>query len=122
MTTRSVSNWLAELRRNDELRYHLVDEVRQLALQAGPAITEQLKYGGILFAGTRGFCGLFSYTNHVTLEFGEGASLSDPHSQLEGKGKGRRHIKLTAIGDIEAKHVRDYIALAYAASVANAAG
>lgn len=120
MTTRFVSDWLAELRRNDELRYHLVEEVRQLALQAGPAITEQVKYGGILFAGKRGFCGLFSYTNHVTLEFGEGASLPDPHRQLEGKGKGRRHIKLTAIGAIEAKHVRDYIALAYAASVVNA--
>jgi hypothetical protein len=120
MTIRSVSDWLAELRRNDELRYHLVDEVRQLALRAGPTITEQVKYGGILFADSRGFCGLFSYTNHVTLEFGEGASLPDPHRQLEGKGKGRRHIKLTAIADIEAKHVQDYIALAYAASLASA--
>jgi hypothetical protein len=116
MTTQSVKDWLAALRRNDELRYHLVAAVRQLALQAGPAVTEQVKYGGILFAGSGGFCGLFSYTNHITVEFGSGASLPDPHSVLEGKGKGRRHIKLMAAGDIEAKHLRDYIALAYAAA------
>jgi hypothetical protein len=121
MTTQSVSDWLAALRRNDELRYHLVEAVRQLALGAGPAVSEQVKYGGILFAGSRGFCGLFSYTNHVTVEFGNGASLPDPHGKLEGKGKGRRHIKLTGIADIEARHLREYIALAYAASEASAA-
>lgn len=121
MSTQSVADWLAALRRNDELRYHLVEELRQLALEAGPAISEQVKYGGILFAGRRGFCGLFSYTNHVTLEFGDGASLPDPHGQLEGKGKGRRHIKLTGIADIEARHIREYLALAYAAAEASVA-
>jgi len=121
MSSQSVSDWLDALRRNDELRYHLVEAVRQLALAAGPTITEQVKYGGVLFAGSCGFCGLFSYTNHVTLEFGDGASLPDPHGQLEGKGKGRRHIKLAVIGDIETKHVREYIALAYAASEASVA-
>ena len=121
MATQSVADWLAALRRNDELRYRLLEEVRQLALQAGPTITEQVKYGGILFAGSRGFCGLFSYTNHATLEFGDGASLPDPHGQLEGKGKGRRHIKLTGIADIEARHLREYISLAYAASEAGVA-
>ena len=122
MTTRSVADWLSALRRNDELRYHLVEEVRQLALQAGPEITEQVKYGGILFAGSNGFCGLFSYTHHVTVEFGAGAGLPDPHGQLEGKGKGRRHIKLASAGDIEAKHLRDYLALAYADAEARTGG
>jgi hypothetical protein len=120
VTTQSVADWLAAIRRNDELRYHLVEEVRQLALGAGPAITEQVKYGGILFAGGDGFCGVFSYTNHVSVEFGSGASLPDPYGQLEGKGKGRRHIKLAAIGDIAAKHLSEYLALAYAAAEANA--
>ena len=114
--TRSISDWLGTIRNNDEFRYQLVEEIRQAALQVGPSISEEIKYGGIVFSGTRGFCGLFSYANHVTVEFGGGASLPDPHRQLEGKGKGRRHIKLTAIGDVEAKHLREYLALAYAAS------
>lgn len=119
MAARSVADWLDAIRANDEFRYQLIEEVRQAALQVGPSISEEIKYGGIVFAGTRGFCGLFSYTNHVTVEFGGGAGLPDPHGQLEGKGMGRRHIKLTSIGHIEARHVREYLALAYAASEAN---
>jgi hypothetical protein len=118
MAASSVSDWLDALRRNDELRYQLVEAVRRIALKAGPSIAEEIKYGGILFAGSRGFCGVFSYTNHVTLELSEGADLPDPFEVLEGKGKGRRHIKLVSTGDIAVKHVGDYIALAYAASQA----
>lgn len=118
MATQSVTDWLAALHRNDALRYHLVEAIRQIALKAGSSIAEEIKYGGILFAGGRGFCGVFSYANHVTLEFSEGADLPDPAGLLEGKGKGRRHLKLIAIGDIEVKQVRDYIASAYAASEA----
>ncbi|WP_137150215.1 DUF1801 domain-containing protein [Devosia sp. FKR38] len=116
MATPSVAEWLAALRNNDEIRYQLIESVRAIVLQVGPSIGEEIKYGGILFAGHRGFCGIFSYANHVTLEFSEGASLPDPHQRLEGKGKGRRHIKLGSISDIESHHVRDYVALAYQAS------
>lgn len=119
MAPQTVSDWLSALRRNDELRFQLVEALRQVALQAGPSIAEEIKYGGILFAGRAGFCGVFSHTNHVTIEFSEGAGLPDPHNRLEGKGKGRRHIKLVSISDVDAKHVRDYVALAYAASEAN---
>ncbi|MDW5318388.1 DUF1801 domain-containing protein [Rhizobium sp. PL01] len=122
MATQSASDWLTSLRRNDELRYHLVEVLRQIALDAGPSVAEEIKYGGILFAGGKGFCGVFSYTNHVTLEFSDGASLPDPHHLLEGKGKGRRHLKLVSVGDIEVKRVRDYIALAYAYSNATRPG
>lgn len=114
MPAQSVADWLAAIRQNDELRFQLVDSVRQLALAAGPGIAEEVKYGGVLFAARQGFCGVFSYTDHVTLELSEGASLPDPHGVLEGKGKGRRHIKLTTSADVESKHIREYIALAYA--------
>jgi len=39
----------------------------------------------------------------------EGASLSDPHSGLEGKGKHRRHIKINFCKDIQAKNVSAYV-------------
>ena len=115
MPAQTVADWLAAIRRNDELRFQLVDAVRQIARAAGPSIAEEVKYGGILFAAREGFCGVFSYANHVTLEFSEGAGLPDPHGVLEGKGKGRRHIKLVSVADVEGKHVSEYIALAYAA-------
>lgn len=118
MATQTPAEWLAALRQNDELRYRLVEAVRQIALSAAPSVSEEVKYGGILFSGRTAFCGVFSYANHVTLELSAGAGLPDPHGLLEGKGKGRRHLKLTSISDVDARHVSDYVALAYAASEA----
>ena len=97
-------------------RYKLVQGVRKEVLGLDKSISEEIKYGGILFAGGKAFCGIFSYAKHISLEFSEGASLPDKHKVLEGEGKFRRHIKLLSIDDIAAKHVRDYLALAFKAS------
>lgn len=118
MAAQSVTDWLDAQQNNDMFRYQLVEAVRQLILQVGPSIAEEIKYGGILFAADKAFCGVFSYANHISLEFSEGAVLPDPFEVLEGKGKGRRHIKLGAIDDIVAKHVEHYVAAAYAAAQA----
>lgn len=55
-------------------------------------------------------------TNHVTLEFGDGSTLPDPHGVLVGKGKHRRHIRIDSEHDLEAKKVGDYINAARARS------
>jgi hypothetical protein len=46
------------------------------------------------------------------VEFGNGAAIVDPYGQLEGSGKGRRHVKLRAIEDMAAKHLAEYLKLA----------
>ncbi len=71
-----------------------------------------MKYGGILFSNGEAFCGVYSYAAHISLEFGKGAEFPDAHKVLEGKGKGRRHIKITSIEDVKAKHVKHYIGVA----------
>ncbi|MBA3595351.1 MAG: DUF1801 domain-containing protein [Polaromonas sp.] len=63
------------------------------------------------------FCGIFSYTKHVSLEFSEGAALPDKFKVLEGEGKFRRHIKLSSIEDVSEKYVREYLVLALRASL-----
>ncbi len=118
MAAQSVTGWLAALESNDTQRYNLVQALRQVALEAGPAITEEIKYGGILFAARQGFCGIFSYAGHVSLEFSDGAKLRDPHQALEGQGKLRRHLKFMSIADIESRHTRDYVANAYVIAMA----
>ena len=62
--------------------------------QLHPAVTAQIKYGGILYSIG---CGVFSYEKHVSLEFSKGALLEDNYKLLEGKGKYRRHIKFSTI-------------------------
>jgi len=115
MSTDRVAGLLEDIRLLDEGRFKLVQEVRELVLALG-SVSEEVKYGGILFSAGKPFCGVFSYAKHVSLEFGEGASLPDKHRVLEGEGKFRRHIKLFSLQDIPAKHLQEYLALAFMAA------
>jgi hypothetical protein len=111
MSNDRVTKLLEDIRLLSEERFKLVQSLRKLVLGL-EGISEEVKYGGILFAADKPFCGIFSYASHVSLEFSAGAALPDKHKVLEGDGKLRRHIKLTAVQDIEGKHVRDYLVLA----------
>lgn len=110
----AVENFMEDLRLHRGALFPIVARLRAMALACGPAITEEIKYGGILFASGIGFCGVFAYQNHVTLEFSEGSTLADPFGVLAGKGKLRRHIKLETEHDIEAKHLDAYLQAAHA--------
>ena len=77
-------------------------------------------YGGLVFERELGVpktcvCGIYAYSQHISVDFTHGAALADPMGVLEGAGKHRRHIKLRSMGDILAKDVEGYIARAFAA-------
>ena len=116
MTADRIAQFLEDARFIGNERFQLVQNLRKEALGLDKSISEEIKYGGILFAGGKPFCGIFSYAKHVSLEFSEGALLPDKHKVLEGEGKFRRHIKLFLQEDIAAKHVREYLVLAFKAS------
>lgn len=104
-----ITKFLDDLRLADLERYALVRDLRKLILALDPSISEEMKYGGVLFSVHEAFCGVFAYTKHVSLEFGAGTSLPDEFGVLEGKGKLRRHIKLVSVDDIARKHVPAYL-------------
>jgi len=116
-----VDDWMDDLRQADEARHDLVERLRRLILSVNPKVTETIKYGGILFSAGPPFCGVFSYTDHVSLEFARGAELPDKHRMLEGEGKLRRHIKLRAAPELFSKNVREYVELGVAAALGSAA-
>ncbi len=119
MTTDRIAKLLQDIRLLDAERHALVQSLRTLIHGLGPGISEEVKYGGFLFSAQRPFCGVFSYAEHLTLEFGQGASLPDPHGELEGQGKFRRHLKLQSTADVDGKRVKHFLALAYAAAAGN---
>jgi hypothetical protein len=116
MSADRISKLLEDIRLLNSERFELVQALRKIILGLAPSISEEVKYGGILFSAKKPFCGIFSYAKHVSLEFGAGASLPDEFKVLEGEGKLRRHIKLSSEQDISGKHVREYLALAFKAS------
>ena len=104
-----ISALLDDIRLTHPEHYPLIDKLRILILGLDPSITEEVKYGGFLFSRGHAFCGIFSYRQHVSLEFGEGAKLSDTSEVLEGSGKLRRHIKLRTLNDLTDKQVAFYL-------------
>jgi hypothetical protein len=116
MAPTRVEELLEDIRLVDEARFQTVQSLRRLILSVDPAISEEVKYGGLLYAAGSPFCGVFSYSQHVSLEFSRGAELADPHAALEGEGKKRRHIKIQSRGDVFKKNVRDYVERAFQAT------
>lgn len=118
MNSDRVEALLQDLALVDADRHDLVVRLRKLVREVDSRITEDVKYGGILFTAGSPFCGVFSYARHVALEFSRGATLTDPHHVLEGEGKHRRHIKLVVRGDLYKKNVREYVEAAWRATQA----
>ena len=108
-----VEEFLEDIHLADEGRFQTLQSLRKLVLSVDPSITEEVKYGGILFSAGSPFCGVFSYPRHASLEFSRGAELEDPHCVLEGEGKKRRHIKISIRDDVFKKNVRQYVENAF---------
>ncbi len=96
----------------------ITNSIDALITEICPSAGRRTMYGGIVFEKEPGnpktmVCGHFVYAKHVSLEFSNGYQLLDPDKVLEGRGKYRRHIKLTAQGEIQAKSVRSMIEQAF---------
>lgn len=120
MSSKSVEVLLQDLRLVSEARHATVQAVRAAVRRAVEPLSEEVKYGGILFSSGVPFGGVFAYKEHVSVEFSHGAAMGDPFGLLEGEGKLRRHLKLACAEDVEHKRVADHVPLAVQAAKAAA--
>ncbi|PIE45571.1 MAG: hypothetical protein CSA45_02430 [Gammaproteobacteria bacterium] len=93
----------------DKGKYALIQSLRDVVFKLCPKVSERIIYGGIMFSLGDDFGGVFAYKHHISFEFGQGCQFNDPDHLLEGKGKYRRHLKLTSLADVETKRVRGYV-------------
>lgn len=101
-----------------QIEKEITDKVNELILALCPDAGFTSKYGGTLIEAVAGdpksaIGGLFFYAQHASFEFANGATIDDPNKFLEGKGKYRRHIKLTTAQDIESKQLPFYLEQAF---------
>jgi hypothetical protein len=90
----------------------VIESTRRLFNNASQALSEEMKYGGIVFFKSGLLIGgIFSYKKHISIEFSNGADFSDPQGLLEGKGKRRRHLKIHNLQDVDLKNTNFYIGL-----------
>lgn len=114
--TNTVQALVRDFRLLGEAQFQIVEEVRSLVKKTIQPLTEEVKYGGLVFTSGVQFGGVFAYKAHVSVEFSHGASIKDSAGLLEGAGKGRRHIKLRTVSDILDKKLADYLPLAFEAA------
>jgi hypothetical protein len=65
-----------------------------------------LLYGSSERVIADGICNIGVFTRHVTIAFPRGVDLKAPHGVLQGTGKGMRHIRMNALGDLERPEIR----------------
>ncbi len=105
-----VREWLNNLKIVNHQQFELLNKARSIVLDCHSNAEEKIMYGGIIFfAEKEMFAGLFSYSNHVSIEFSKGFQMEDPKGILEGKGKYRRHIKMQQPEDIIIKGVLNFV-------------
>ena len=88
--------------------------IKEIVEQIAPDVRFVPKYGGEVLAhdpdSDKKFVGgIYVYKDHVSLEFSQGASFDDPDGRLEGKGKGRRHLKLMMVEDVMGKDAEGFL-------------
>lgn len=89
----------------------IVRSIREIFFDANKELTEDIKYGGLVFNLSNALIGgIFPYKKHISIEFSNGAEFPDPFELLEGKGKKRRHLKIVEKQDVDAKKVEMFVA------------
>ncbi len=86
-------------------QHALVRSLDALISKAAPDLTTSLKWGNLTYHAAKIVCSVVSHRDHVNVQLWDGAKLDDPSGQLEGTGKGMRHLKIASEADLDAKVV-----------------
>ena len=95
-----VESWLAGKPAEPILR-----RVRDVILKADPRMSEYLKYGTIVFAGSGADCATFVQHDKktVSLMFNRGARIPGKFPHLEGNGPTARFMRFADVAGVNAR-------------------
>lgn len=109
-----VDKFIQDIQYQSPEKHEILVALREMISKTNPKLEQGIKYGGLVFTLSNVLLGgVFVYKNHLSLEMGKGPDLPDPDKILEGKGKTRRHIKMSTIEDIRAKKVESFVKKAF---------
>ncbi len=109
-TSDKVNDFLSDIQSISSEQFDMVIAIRDIFLRANEELVEGIKYGGLVFNMSDALIGgIYSYKEHVSIEFSNGADFIDNYSILEGGGKKRRHLKIYESDDISQKNIAYFI-------------
>ncbi len=106
----TVNDFLNDIQFKSLDHFEIMILIRDLFLNANSHLVEDIKYGGLVFTLEDNLIGgIYSYKEHLSIEFSGGAYFTDANSILEGKGKKRRHLTVITEDDIATKNCAYFI-------------
>ncbi len=101
---KKVEDFIGDIQSLNPEFAEIIKLVRDIFTEESNELLLGIKYGGLVFFHKGELIsGVFPYKKHLSIEFSNGAHFSDPSSNLEGKGKNRRHLKIFTAEDINTK-------------------
>ena len=88
----------------------VIEQARQMFAHFFPNLEEKIIYGGVgfFYDGTH-IGGIYPNKHHLNLVFSRGNELDDPDALLLGKGKFRRHIRLTSVDSFGKNNAQNFV-------------
>ncbi len=77
------------------------EKLRKTIFEIEPNATEELKWSQPSYGKNKDVCYISGAKDHITFGFFRGTELDDPHSRLQGTGKGMRHVKIKDPGNVD---------------------
>ncbi|MBS1272219.1 MAG: hypothetical protein MAGBODY4_01359 [Candidatus Marinimicrobia bacterium] len=79
----------------------VLSALRALVFDAERNLEEASKWNSPTYSLNENICNCMMHTDHVNLQFFNGAKLNDPKGLLEGTGKSMRHVKIHSLDDVK---------------------
>lgn len=109
-TNDKVNKLLSDIQFKSQDQFDIVLAIREQFFKSNNHLTEDVKYGGIVFNASNALLGgIYVYKQHISIEFSNGADFIDSESTLEGSGKRRRHLKIDTAEDLVKKNSQYFI-------------
>ena len=106
MADKTVDEYIEQL---DGWKADVAVRVRQVVLEAAPEAQESIKWAQPVYETVGPVCYFKAFKNSVNFGFWRGADIVDPKGLLQGSGEKMRHVKLTAVDDIDGDAFADFV-------------
>lgn len=106
MAKKAVDEYIAGL---EDWQAEVVSGVRKIILEAAPGASESIKWAQPVYESNGPFAYIKAFKNNVNFGFWRGIEITDPDGILQGTGDKMRHVKLSALDDIEEVKFRGFV-------------
>lgn len=102
-----IETWFDTLRPEQK---DMARRLRELVVSASPELASSVKWGNLMFTheGTHAVA-IVMHKDHANLQIFNGASLAERFPELEGSGKGVRHLRFRYRYPVDEELVREVV-------------